>query len=661
MSFTHPKCALVSVCIQAIAFALPTMGQTYEPFTEEAVPRGLVYVMKSYPQNSGHSGFGCGFVDLDNDGDEDVVLLGTADNHVGVFENDGSGHFIDRSEDNGLPVLPQATSFVAGDYDGDGDQDLYFTQLAQLNVLARNEGGFQFTPVSAEAGVQGESGASETGCFGDYDGDGWLDLYVPNYNGIVPDTDDIDNKLYHNLADGTFEEVGVEQTVDDFGYGFQAVWFDYDLDGDVDLYLSNDRGHLPPLFKPNQLWQNNDGQLVNVSAGSGADLGLFSMGVGCADFDENGWPDLYCTNLAGYPDGFNPLLLNQGDGTFVESSAALGVDHWISSWSSIFFDFDNDAHLDLYVNNQFTQNSLYLGGAFPCAEVAAETNAIGNPGVSFGSAVADVDGDGDMDLLLNHLSTAPPNEVLRNVELLINHEGETRNWIRYRLVGEWPNTAAIGGRINTRVGSAWQLREVLAGGNSFRCMNELTVHVGLDDAVSADEVEVTWPGGATTRALTNLPANEVWSIYPPQRLGDANDDGIVDLDDYSVLAGCYNATIEPGCEIMDFDGNSFIDADDADAFFLLFEGPLNDCDGNAQPDLLDILEDPGADGDGSGILDICESAGDLNGDGVTGVEDLLLLLANWGPCPPEGPCTGDLDSDGSVDIIDLLALLSSWD
>ena len=177
--------------------------------------------------------------------------------------------------------------------------------------------------------------------------------------------------------------------------------------------------------------------------------------MACGDFDGNGWPDLYCTNIGDYEDGFNPLLLNQGVGQsppFVESSAAAGVDHWITSWGSIFFDFDNDTYQDLFVNNMFEANSLYdCGAGFPCQEVAAAAGVSGRAGpddISFSSAVADVDADGDLDLLVNSLSG--------NVELFINHDGDTRSWIPYRMVGQGANLFAVGGNLDTRVGATWQ-------------------------------------------------------------------------------------------------------------------------------------------------------------------------------------------------------------
>ena len=260
-----------------------TQSQEITPFTEEASARGLNYLMQDTEDNQGHLGFGCGFADLDNDGDPDVIIIGAVDGHVGVFENDGTGNFTDRSQASGIPLLKEATGFVAFDYDGDGDIDLYFTQIGLANVLARNEGNFKFTDVASQAGVA-DLGDGESASAADFDNDGWLDLYVCNYTGLTNETR---NKLYKNLGNGTFQDVSIEQTVDDHGYSFQSVWFDYDRDGDVDLYLSNDRALHRPFFRSNQLWRNDNGQLVNVSVGSGANVSLYSMGIAAGDFDGN--------------------------------------------------------------------------------------------------------------------------------------------------------------------------------------------------------------------------------------------------------------------------------------------------------------------------------------------------------------------------------------
>ena len=572
-----PIRGVVSAAI-LIALATASPAPAIIPHTEEAVTRGLVYVMQDFPQAYGYLGFGCGFADLDGDGDPDVVIIGAKDRRVGLFENDGTGHFTDRSLTSGIPLLPAGSAFAAADYDGDGDLDLYFTQTAlssqvpQPSLLLRNDGAFQFTDVTAAAGV-GDLGDGKGAAWGDLDGDGWLDLYVCNYNGIVggANTVNIDNKLYRNLGDGTFEDISAAQGVGSEAFGFQPIWFDYDRDGDPDLYISNDRG--PLSGRANELWRNDDGQLVDVSVASGAGVSLDSMGVACGDFDGNGWPDLYCTNVPGVGGMNNPLLLNQGDGTFIESGLAAGVDNPPingASWGSIFYDYDNDGRLDLYVNNMFMPNTFYShDGAFPCLEIAVAANviaAVGNcspPGpncrASFGSAVADVDNDGDMDLLVNNLGG--------NVELFINHDGQTRNWIKFDLVGQGANRFAVGGSIDTRVGGSWLFREIIAGGNGYLGQNELIVHVGLGAATVADEVVVVWPNG-DTRTLTGLQGNRTWRIYPLERLGDGDGDGQIDSDDVAILvAVLLGADSDPDHFVLnDMNGDGAVNGRDLQLF-----------------------------------------------------------------------------------------------
>lgn len=578
----------------ALAGSMPVPVGAAAAFTQEAMARGLVYLVQGVPQD-GYLGFGCGFADLDGDGDADVVVLGAADGHVGLFENDGTGHFTDRSASSGLALLAEASAFAAADVDGDGRLDLFLTQVGAPNSLWRNLGDFTFADRTSTAGVA-DPGAGKGAAFGDYDGDGRVDLYVTNYEG---EAEGFPNRLYRNLGGFAFADVSVAQGVADSGHGFEAVWTDYDRDGDVDLYLSNDRGHLPPDFHGNQLWRNDAGTLVNVSAGSGANVHLYSMGIAAGDFDGNRWPDLYVTNVHGVsPPNVNMLLLNQGDGTFVESSATAGVGNLTTStsWGAIFFDWDNDGHQDLYVNNQFSANSLYdCNGAFPCCEIAATVGITGNGGNSFCSAVADVDGDGDLDLLQNNLSG--------NVELFVNHEGSTRSWVEYRVVGEGGDPWAIGASVDTRVGATWRLREVLAGGNGYLGQNDLVVHVGLDAASAIDEIVVSWPGGTSTRTLTGLASNLRWTLYPPSRLGDVDGDGACRRHDFATLADCHFEPFEPGCEVVDFDGDGDVDDLDAAAFFATYDDPAFDLDDDGVHDLEQILADPGLDLDGDGLLD----------------------------------------------------------
>ncbi|MHC5025246.1 MAG: CRTAC1 family protein, partial [Planctomycetota bacterium] len=578
--------AVIGLGVSSVCISTATSVAQIIPSTEEAVDRGLVYVMSTYPQATGYSGFGCGFSDLDGDGDQDAVLMGAEDGLVGIFENDGLGNFTART-DTGIPLMTEASGWAAADYDADGDLDLYLTQIEQPNVLMRHDGDFSFTDVSDFAGVA-HPGESMSASWGDYDNDGLVDLYVTNYTNANPNTPSFNNELYRNLGNGQFEERGVKLGVDGPGYGFQAVWTDYDLDGDVDLYVSNDRGHLPPNFRSNQLWRNDGGTFTNVSESSGAGVALFSMGLAAGDFDGNGYPDLYVTNLASYDGGFNRLLLNQGDNTFLEYAEEAGVDQWISSWASIFYDFDNDGRQDLYVNNMFESNALHMrSDEFPCSNFAFAAAVHGNAGVSYGSAVADVDGDGDLDLVTNHLSSG---SEARNVELFINHEGDTRDSVRFRIVGEQHNLNAIGASVRALVDGDWRCHEILASGNGYKGQNEMIAHFGLGSSV-VDELLVMWPGGAT-RTLAGLPSNMLWTLYPSSRLGDADGDGEYTDADFQVMAGCYGGAVVPGCEMMDYDGDADVDDEDVAAFFDDFEAPMLDCDGNGTNDLIQILQAP---------------------------------------------------------------------
>ncbi len=606
-----------------------------EPFTEEALIRGIDYL----PEQTASFGQGLAFVDLDGDGDPDAVLLGRIDGVVGIYENDGTGYFIDHSATSGIGPLLMTSGVTAADYDRDGDLDLYISRWLEPDVLLRNVGAFVFEDVSAIAGV-GEVVGSHTGCaWGDYDNDGWPDLYVPNRSTVNP------SLLYHNLGNGSFEEVAESLGVDQLGNPlFQAAFVDFDRDGDADLYVVADKGTFcESLGFRNHLFENIGGTFVDITNDSGTEACVDAMCIAVGDFDGNRHLDFYVTNT---PPG-NALLLNQGDGTFEESAAETGVSVYWTGWGAVFFDYDNNGILDLYVCNQGAPNALFRrDGAWPCSDVAAEMN-IDTGGWSYTLATADIDNDGDLDLLVQNR--------VEPIRLFVNHEGETRRWAKFDVVGEGPSRYAIGANVDVRTGSDWQIREVIAGCN-FKGQNELIQHFGLGSAAVMDEIVVMWPGGAT-RTLYNLVVNQTWTLYPTDKLGDGDRDGNRDIDDFVILAGCYNQPFAPGCEMMDFDGNGVVDSADFEAFLAVFDGPPADCNDNGQIDMEEILADPGLDQDGDGTIDACGCPTDLDGDGSVSAADLAQLLGNWGPC--EG-CPADLDGDDEVGAFDLALLLGSW-
>ena len=589
----------------------PTVSGQLSPFTEESQARALNQTFALSPA----FGYGVALVDLDNDGDADVVTFGAASFAIELFENDGSGYFTNRTAGSSIPLQPNASGISAADFDGDGDLDLFVTNWNAANQMFRNLGNFQFER-AINIGIVSEFGPSTGSAWGDYDGDGWLDLFVPNWtpgSGML----NIPDRLYHNQGDGTFVEVSSTLGLTGLGAGYQGAWFDHDRDGDLDLYISNDKCYGNGLF--NRLYENQNGTLVDISTTSGANICIDSMGLAVGDFDGDLKPDIYATNI---PAG-NPLLLRSNDGRFQNESQSTGTLSFLFGWGTRFLDFDNDTFQELYVNNINGLNRMYdHNGSFPCGDFATILG-VADAQDSYGLAVADVDADGDLDMV----TTTMPGPI----RLWINHEGEKRNWARFEVVGTHPNLFAVGARVDIRVGDTWQTQAVVAGGN-YKSQDHRIVHFGLADATTVDEVLVVWPGGQVSRTLGSHGANQLWTLFPPSRLGDQDGDGTVDADDFQALLACAGGLVV-GCEVMDFDGDADVDVDDAAAFSLVYAGVDDDCNVNGSSDLVDLFDGTSLDVNANAVPDECEVLGAPagrvpDGDTVPGVPLLLDQLSS---------------------------------
>jgi enediyne biosynthesis protein E4 len=589
------------------------------PFTSEAGSRGLNFTMMPYPPISGYYGFGCGFADFDSDGDRDVIVVGAANGRVGLFENVG-GTFIDRSLTSGIFPMTALSSFATADYDNDGDEDLLLTRVIEPSGLYRNDGNFTFTEVTFAAGID-TARLAKGACWGDYDGDGWIDLFICNYFYFFGPPGASENQLYRNNGDGTFEDVAPALSLNSDGASLEAVWTDYDRDGDLDLYVSNDRGPYAG-FPANELYRNDGGTFTDVSQSSGADARLFSMGLACGDLDSNGRVDFFCTNTTDPAPplfGAFPLLLGSPKGTFTQAQDLWGVAHPTTNWGwgSTFFDWNNDGRLDLYVHDQFSPNSLFQNnGRPPLVDVAAAAGIEGSNLASYCSAFGDVDGDGDIDVLMNNMGEA--------VTLFINKEGEKRNAVSFRVISTASRAAAVGANASLTVGKTTLYRESYAGGNSYLGQNELNLHFGLDAATTATSAVVRWPANGPTRTFSSIPANHTWTIYPPAKLGDGDQDGDIDAADRVALCDALG-NVEPGTELFDFDGNFVVGSSDVMALKTLFLA--------------------------AGL-----KWSDLNGDNHVDAADLAIILGAWGSTD----CVKDLDGSGEVSATDLSILLGDW-
>ena len=428
---------------------------------------------------------------------------------------------------------------AAADYDNDGWIDLFVTNYGR-DLLYRNNGDGTFTETGAAAGVAGKGEWSTGAAFGDYDGDGWLDLYVARY--LEFDVDDpplggefcgyrgipvmcgpkglkgAPDILYRNNGDGTFTDVTRAAGVADAKllYGFSPVFEDFDNDGDPDLFVTNDAG-------PNYYFRNRgDGTFRESALLAGVGYNAqgtaqADMGVAAGDVGGDGRVDLFTTTFS---EEYYPFFRNLGAGGFEEVSQPAGLATKTLpylGWATFFLDFDNDGNLDLFVANghifpqvepsleTYRQPDLLFGGngEFGFQDVTRQVELDQAPvRSSRGGAFCDYDNDGDLDVLVLAIDDAPT--------LLRNDGGNRRNWLQFRLAGRRGNRSGIGARVKVVAGSTTRTGRVRSGG-SYLSQNDLRLHFGLGEAAAADRVEVRWPGGGS-QVLTNVQANQIVRI-----------------------------------------------------------------------------------------------------------------------------------------------------
>lgn len=438
------------------------------------------------------------WLDFDNDGDEDlfVAALGTDR----LYRNGGADRFT-KVRGSGLEKAATASFGAAvGDFDNDGWLDLFVANLDAGNRLYRNENGARFRDVTKSAKVGGGSTTSSySAAWADYDRDGFLDLYVAN--GTQQQV--ARNFLYRNLGDGTFREVAVSAGVDaDSTSSLGCAWADYDNDGWPDLYVAN-------FGQPNRLYRNNgDGTFRERAQQAGVDDSGNGAGAAWADYDNDGWLDLYLFNTNSGASA-DRLWRNRRDGTFGDVTATVGLAEQGDGESVVWADVDNDGFQDLYVVNRSDfspqKNRLFrsIGGTV-FADVTQLAGVAGS-GAGQPAAVADYDGDGYLDLFVGNLPG-------KREELFRNRGGDS-NFLIVQLTDRNGNRGAIGARVTVVVGESTMTREVSSAcGRSSQ--NQISPHFGLGIAPMVDSLEVRWPSGAVT-TMSDVPAGTVAIAEPP--------------------------------------------------------------------------------------------------------------------------------------------------
>ncbi len=491
------------------------------------------------------TGNGAAIFDYDGDGANDILIVngttleggGAPPRTVQLYHNDGHGHFTDVSRQAGFTVEGWGQGVCVGDYNNDGRPDLLITYYGH-NRLYKNLGNGRFADATAEAHLPATGIRFGAGCsFVDYDRDGWLDLFVANYleldlaktpkpgqdpacnwkglpvwcgpHGLTPAT----NVLYHNNRDGTFSDVSAAAGILKPGarYGLGVAAADFDNDGWPDIYVACDQ-------TPSLLYHNrHDGTFEERGAAAGVAYNFdgqlqSGMGVAVADYDGDGLLDVAKTNFSG---DIPSLFHNEGGGFFEDVAQRAGLaTHHLLGWGIAFVDLDDDGWKELIVAN---------GHVYPEVDRSPvgdryrqKTLLYRNLGNGRFADITEQAGPAlaalrpARGLAVGDVDgDGRPEIVIVNMNTtpsLLKNTGARQNFLSLALTGTQSNRSAVGARVTVEAGGRRQVDEVMSGG-SFYSQNEMALYFGLGKAAAADRIEVRWPSGRV-QTWRNVPANQ---------------------------------------------------------------------------------------------------------------------------------------------------------
>ena len=463
--------------------------------------------------------------DFDGDGLMDVVM--TSVDHCTAphyFHNEGDGTFADWSKSSGITDQFGAINAIQTDYNNDGRIDIFVLrggwEFPIRNSLLRNNGDGTFTDVTRAAGLSSGVTATHSAAWGDFDNDGWLDVFVAHE--LQP------GQLFRNRGDGTFEDVTARSGINIVGQVTKGVvWGDYDNDGYPDLYLSN-------VFGENMLYHNNrNGTFTEVGKALGVEQPIISFPTWFFDYDNDGWLDIF---VASYPNSISEfvkyylhmptlaetmkLYHNNGNGTFTDVTKQTGLDRAVPAMGANFGDLDNDGYLDMYLGTgtpsfaALMPNVMLKNVEGKRFVDVTEATGTGHLQKGHGIAFVDIDNDGDEDVVLNNGGAVPGDNY--GDSLYENPDaGKGNHWISLKLVGVKSNRPGIGAKIRVNLagaieGSPLRYREVTSGG-SFGA-NSLTQHIGLGPATIAS-LDIEWPTSRTRQVFRDVPVDSFLEIH----------------------------------------------------------------------------------------------------------------------------------------------------
>ena len=488
-------------------------------------------------------GAGCAFLDYDNDGWMDIYFVNSGPSDFftpaaplknALYRNNRDGTFTDVTDKAGVAGGKFGMGVAAGDYDADGNVDLYVTNYGQ-NILYHNNGNGSFTDVTEKAGVTAP-GWSTCATWFDFNNDGKLDLFVSSFvfydksqNPLCTDETlkrryycvprlfkPTPSRLFQNNGDGSFKDVSRESGIADSpGKSFGAVATDVNNDGLMDLFVANDT-------MPNFLFVNKGGgKFEEVGLSAGVAYGAngrprSGMGVDATDFDGDGWQDLFVANI---DQEFFSLYHNDKELIFTDQPGEIApVTQLLSGWGLKFFDYDNDGDPDLFLVNGHPDDMIesriprvrhkepllmFANTGHGFNDVSATAGAVfGKMFSGRGMAIGDFDNDGDADVLASNNGEPPL--------FLRNQGGNRNNWVGLQLVATKSNSAAVGAVITWQVGTVKRSR-LKTGGGSYLSSHDPREILGVGAATKVDWIEIRWPSGKISR-LTNPSLNKYLKV-----------------------------------------------------------------------------------------------------------------------------------------------------
>ncbi|WP_194506786.1 FG-GAP-like repeat-containing protein [Psychroserpens luteus] len=473
-----------------IVFTVFKNGNAQISFQDEAATLGV-----GITTGSPIMGCGISLIDFNNDGFDDITLATENGQELRFFEN-VNGSFIEQTLN--IPSFNFQTKSVNWlDIDNDGDKDLFVTSDTNGNRLYENTGNLNFQDITLSSGMNISNMFSYGASWGDYNNDGYLDVFISNRSEVYS------NILYKNNGDNTFTDVSNIVGISNLGHmSFCSVFFDYNNDGWQDIYISNDK-----YDQANILYMNNgDSTFVDHSESSLTNVSIDAMTTTIGDYNNDGWFDIYVTNS---PAG-NVLFRNEGDGTFFNATQESGTSFNSFGWGAVFLDAENDTDLDLYVSGQmdgsipsFMSAAFYENLGDETFNIPGTSGFTGDTNESYSNATSDLDNDGLIDIVVNNGG----DDLL---SIWKNHSVTNNNWLKVNLEGVQSNRDGIGSVIEISINGNKQYRYTHIG-EGFLSQNSLTESFGLGNAIAIDYIKVKWLSG-TIDIINNVTSNQILHI-----------------------------------------------------------------------------------------------------------------------------------------------------